>query len=224
MDRSSRLLVLILSDPRAYFDSTNGHFIVTELEIGIDPATGNFGSTSIVLIAVSATNNPVGSWNVFSLDISQAGDARFGGCPTGCFGDQPLIGADANGFYVSTNAFALPPGQFKGEQLYAISLAALESGGGGAISAVHFSNLNVVAGEPARSIHPAINPPGASFESSEGGAEYFVSALDPTHTVDNRVSVWAVTNTSSLSSTPNVHLSNLIVDTEGYGFPTAVDP
>lgn len=212
-----------LSDPRAYFDSTNGHFVVTELEIGIDPATGNFGATSNVLIAVSVTDSPLGSWSVFSLDISQDGDARFGGCPTGCFGDQPLIGADANGFYVSTNAFALPPGRFKGAQLYAISLAALESGGGGAISAVHFGNLNVTAGEPARSIQPSINPAGASFESSEGGAEYFVSALDPAHTVDNRVSVWALTNTSSLSSTPDVHLSNIIVDTEGYGFPPAVD-
>jgi len=212
-----------LSDPRAYFDSSNGHFIVTELEIGVDPATGNFGTTSSVLIAVSATNNPLGSWNVFSLDISQDGDARFGGCPTGCFGDEPLIGADANGFYVSTNAFALPPGQFKGEQLYAISLAALESGGGGSIGAVHFGNLDVVAGEPARSIQPATNPPGASFESSEGGAEYFVSALDPGHTEDNRISVWALTNTSSLSSTPDVHLSNIIVDTEAYGFPPAVD-
>jgi hypothetical protein len=211
-----------LSDPKAYFDSTNGHFIVTELEIGIDAITGNFGSTSTLLIAVSMTNDPLGSWNVFSLDVSQDGDARFGGCPTGCFGDQPLIGADANGFYIATNAFALPPGRFKGAQLYAISLAALESGGGGAISAVHFGNLDVVPGEPARSIQPAANPPGASFESSEGGAEYFVSALDPAHTVDNRVSVWALTNTSSLGATPEVHLTNIIVNTEVYGFPPAV--
>jgi len=212
-----------LSDPRAYFDSNNGHFFVTELEIGIDPATGNFGSTSSLLIAVSTTNNPLGSWNVFSVDVSHDGDARFGGCLTGCFGDQPLIGADANGFYVATNAFALPPGAFKGAQLYAISLTALESGGGGPISAVHFGNLDVVSGEPARSIQPAANPPGASFETAEGGAEYFVSALDPAHTVDNRVSVWALTNTSSLGSTSHVHLSNIIVDTEAYGFPPAVD-
>jgi hypothetical protein len=212
-----------LSDPRAYFDSTNGHFIVTELEIGIDPVTGNFGSTSAVLIAVSVTNNPLGNWNVFSVETSQDGDARFGGCPTGCFGDQPLIGADANGFYIATNAFALPPGRFKGAQLYAVSLAALESGSGGPISAVHFGNLDVVPGEPARSIQPATVPPGGNFETGQGGAEYFVSALDPTHTVDNRVSVWALTNTGSLNSTPDVTLANIIVDTEAYGFPPATD-
>jgi len=213
-----------LSDPRAYFDATNHHFIVTELEIDVDPVTGNRTSKSHVLIAVSQTDNPLtGVWNVFTLDVSNDGDARFGGCPTGCFGDQPLIGADANGFYVATNAFALPPGAFKGGQLYAMSLAQLETGSGGSISAVHFGNLDVVPGEPARSIQPASIPPGGTFESAAGGTEYFVSALDPAHTVDNRVSVWAITNTSSLNSTPSLFLNNVIVDTEAYGFPPATD-
>ena len=210
-----------LSDPRAYYDSVNGHFFVTELEISKDPNTGNLGSTSQILIAVSQSNNPLGGWNVFSFDISHDGDARFGGCPTGCFGDQPLIGADANGFYVSTNAFGLPPGSFRGAQLYAISLATLEAGGGGSVSAVHFGNLNVVPGIPARSIQPATVPPGGTYESAQGGTEYFVSALDPAHSVDNRVSVWAITNTGSLSGAPNLQLSNVIVTTEVYGFPPA---
>ena len=212
-----------LSDPRAFYDSANGHFIVTELEIGIDPNTGNFGSTSNILIAVSQTNNPFGTWSVFSLDVSNDGDARFGSCPTGCFGDQPLIGADANGFYVSTNAFALPPGPFKGAQVYAMSLATLESGGGGNINAIHLGNLNVAPGTPARSIQPATVPPAGSFETAGGGTEYFVSALDPAHTVDNRVSVWALTNTSSLSTTLSLSFNNVVVNTEAYGFPPSTD-
>src|SRR6266496_3419821 len=212
-----------LSDPRAYYDSVNGHFIVTELEIGVDPNTGNLTSTSNVLIAVSQTNNPFGAWSVFSLDVSSDGDARFGGCPTGCFGDQPLIGADANGFYVSTNAFGLPPSRFRGAQVYAMSLATLESGGGGNISAVHFGNLDAAPGIPARSVQPATVPPGGSFETAAGGTEYFVSALDPAHTVDNRVSVWALTNTSSLSATPSVSLNNVVVNTQAYGFPPSAD-
>ncbi|HKW27346.1 MAG TPA: hypothetical protein VJN48_16295 [Terriglobales bacterium] len=212
-----------LSDPRAYFDSVNGHFIVTELEIGIDPVSGNFGSTSELLIAVSQTNNPLGSWNIFTVDISHDGDARFGGCPNGCFGDQPLIGADANGFYVSTNAFTLPPGVFRGAQLYAISLAALEAGSGGPIPAVHLGNIDVAPGEAARSIQPATVPPGGTFESGQGGTEYFVNALDPTRTVDNRISVWTLTNTSSLTGTPALQLNNIIVSSEVYGVPPATD-
>lgn len=213
-----------LADPRAYYDAANGHFFVTEVEIGVDPTTGNFGSTSQIMIAVSQTNDPRGSWNVFSLDVSNDGDARFGGCPTGCFGDQPLIGADANGFYVATNAFGLPPSNFRGAQVYAMSLATLENpSGGGSISAVHFGNLNAAPGIPARSIQPATIPPGGSFESAQGGAEYFVSALDPAHTVDNRVAVWAMTNTGSLSGTPSLHFNNVLVSTEVYGFPPSVD-
>jgi hypothetical protein len=208
-----------ISDPRAYYDATNQYFFVTEVEIDVDPATGNLLSTSSVLIAV--TQDPFGAWNVYSIDTSADGDARFGGCPTGCFGDQPLIGADANGFYVSTNAFSLPPGTFLGAQLYAISLSALESGG--PISAVHFGNLNVAPGIPARSIQPSTIPPGGNFESAANGAEYFVSALDPTHTVDNRVSVWALTNTASLNSTSAVQLHNVIVTTEVYGYPPSTD-
>jgi hypothetical protein len=212
-----------LSDPRAYYDSVNGHFFVTELEVSIDPNTGDFGSTSQVLIAVSQTNNPFAGWNVFSLDISNDGDARFGGCPTGCFGDQPVIGADANGFYVATNAFRLPPGGFRGAQLYAMSLTTLEAGGGGSISAVHFGNIDIAPNIPARSLQPATVPPGGTYESAQGGTQYFVSALDPAHTVDNRLSVWAITNTSSLGGAPNLQLSNVIVNTETYGFPPSTE-
>ena len=212
-----------LSDPRAYYDSVNGHFIVTELEIDVDPSTGDLGSASHVLIAVSLSNNPFAGWNVFSLDVSNDGDARFGGCPTGCFGDQPLIGADANGFYVSTNAFGLPPSRFRGAQVYAMSLATLEAGGGGNINAVHFGSLDAGPGIPARSVHPATVPPGGSFETASGGTEYFLSVLDPAHTVDNRLSVWALTNTSSLNTTPSVSLNNVVVNTEAYGFPPSTD-
>jgi hypothetical protein len=150
-----------LSDPRAYFDSVNGHFFVTETEIDTDPSTGDFGNKGHIFIAVSESNNSLGNWNVYVLDVTNDGDARFGGCPTGCAGDQPLIGADANGFYISTNAFGLPPSTFRGAQLYVMSLSALESGPGCAITAIHFGDLSA-AGLPARSIQPATVPPGGT--------------------------------------------------------------
>ena len=86
---------------------------------------------------------------------------------------------------------------FRGEQLYAISKSTLETSSSGTITAVRFHNLDNGEG-PARSIHPAIVPPGGTFESANNGTEDFMSRLDFTNTLDNRVAVWALTNTASL--------------------------
>jgi len=67
------------------------------------------------LIAVSTTGIPTGSFVVYSLDTTNDGsDFLTGDCP--CLGDQPLLGADANGLYLSTNAFGQQ--SFEGAQLY----------------------------------------------------------------------------------------------------------
>lgn len=215
-----------LSDPRILYDNSTspGHFFVSILEIDVDPTTGNFGNASHLLLAVSLDANPADGFNVFSLDVTNDGDARFGTCP--CFGDQPLIGFDANGFYFATNAFSLSTSTFRGAQLYALSKSALEatppSSSPISITAgQHFGNLNQAEG-PGHSVQPAFIPPGGTFASGSGGTEYFVSALDFTHTLDNRLTVWAMTNTSSLnSSTPSLALSNVVIDTQTYGQPPA---
>ena len=215
-----------ISDPRVLYDASTGHFFVSVVEIDVDPATGNFLSTSHVMVAVSVDANPFDGFNVFSLDTSKDGDARFGGCPNGCFGDQPLVGFDASGFYVSTNAFSLDTFTFRGDQVYAISKTALEtaplSGSPIAVTAVHFGDLKQAEG-PGHSVQPAFVPPGGSFATANGGTEYFVSALDFTHTLDNRLTVWAMTNTSSLDSTPNLAFHNIVIDTETYGQPPATE-
>ncbi len=202
-----------LSDPRAYFDSSTGHFFITELEIGRDPNTGALVSPSQLFIAVSQTNDPTGSWNIFALDITTDGDSVFGSCP--CFGDQPLIGADQNGFYINTNAFTIStPHFFRGTQLYAISKNALITGMPPSVTAARFHNL--IFGF---SIQPAAVPPGGSFETGNGGTEYFVSSLDFAGTLADHLAVWALTNTSSLDTTPDLHLSFQFVTTEVYGMP-----
>ena len=206
-----------LSDPRVYYDSTNGFFIVSVIEIDTDSTTGNFASGSHVLIAVIP--NTLSAVSNFSLDVTNDGDANFGACP--CFGDQPLIGADANGFYVSTNAFNIAQETFRGEQLYAISLSALETGPPGSITAVRFNNLTQ-AGEPAFSIQPATVPPGGSFETRQGGTEYLVSSFHSS--LDDRLTVWALMNTASLNTaTPTLTLVNNIVTTASYGNPPATE-
>jgi hypothetical protein len=219
----------LISDPRILYDASTGRFFVSVVEIDLDPVTGNFLPASVAkshfLLAVSADNNPIHGFNVFSLDTTNDGDSRFGACP--CFGDQPLVGFDANGYYVTTNALALPPGPFRGAQLYAFSKAALESAPSSTTPIVvtagqHFGNLNQ-AETVGSSIQPAIVPPGGSFVNDNGGTEYFVSSFR-NHRLDNRLTVWAMMNTSSLNTvTPDVTLVNEVIDTEAYGQPPATE-
>ena len=206
-----------LSDPRVYYDSTNGFFLVTETETDVDPVTGELAGSSHILIAVIPNNLSV--VNVFSLDVSNDGDAAFGACP--CFGDEPLIGADANGFYISTNSVNSAQRTFRGAQIYAIPLTALETGAPGNITAVRFGDLTQ-GGEPAFSIQPASVPPGGSFETGQNGTEYLVSTFH--NVLDDRLAVWALTNTASLETmTPSLTLVNGVIDSESYGTPPATD-
>jgi hypothetical protein len=216
-----------VSDPKCYFDPADQRWFVTALQIGLDPATANFVPPTHLEIAVSQTADPTGSWNLFSIDTTDDGSngtPSHANCP--CFGDQPLIGADANGFYVSTNEYGLGGGfPFNGAQVYAVSKQALESGSGGRV--VHFNaGLSLLpAGGLAFSIQPATAPGAGGNELANGGTEYFVSDLDFTAapalgTRANRLAVWALTNTQSLNDpNPSVSLSDVVINSELYVQP-----
>lgn len=207
-----------LSDPKCYFDPATQRWFVTELEIDVDPSTGNLLGHSAVEIAVSKTADPTGEYFLFVLDTTNNnGEPQHAGCP--CFGDQPLIGADANGFYISTNEFSIFGPQFNGAQIYAMSKTALVRGALPPV--VHFDGLPLAEG-PAFSVQPATAPPGGVNESLNGGTEYFLSSLDFTGTLDNRIAAWALTNTSSLTTKkPNVALTNVVIDSQVYGLAPA---
>jgi hypothetical protein len=214
------------SDPKCYFDAATSSWFLTLVEIDANPSTGASGPRSHELIAV--TGNPTGTWNLFSFDVSDDGTngtPSHPNCP--CFGDQPLIGADANGFYISTNEFSISllnglGGSFNGAQIYAISKSALATASSGSLPAVvHIdaSQALVPFGGLSFSIQPATTPPGGSFQSN---TEFFLSSLDFSSTTDNRIAVWALTNTASLTtSTPNVSLSFAVISSEVYGQPPA---
>lgn len=207
-----------LSDPRVYFDKDTNTFFVTEVEIDADPATGAFltGASARTRTFIAVTTDPTSTWTVLSNNTTNDG-GQFGACP--CFGDQPLIGADANGFYISTNAFTVStPHFFRGAQLYAIPKGVLAAGS--ITTVVRFNQLTEADVPFAFSIQPASTPPGGAFASANNGTEYFVSALDFTNELDNRLVVWALTNTASLNTeTPALQLTNAVVNTEVYGAP-----
>ncbi len=214
------------SDPKCYYDAPTGHWFLTILQADTDPATGDFTGPTHVMIAVSQSNDPTGDWNLFSIDTTD-GDGTLPGhpdCP--CLGDQPLIGADANGFYVSTNEFSQFADGFNGAQVYAISKHAIETAtSGSSLSVVHINAgaLPVPASDPGGiwySVQPATTP-GNNYASANNGTEYFMSALQfGPGALDNRIAVWALTNTASLSTaSPDVSLSNVVIDSEVYGQP-----
>jgi len=204
------------SDPRVYYDAPTGRWFLTMLEIDTDPKTGALLGHSALFVAVSKSNDPTQAWNIFSFDTTNAGG---NGCP--CFGDQPLIGADQNGFFITTNEFSIAGPAFNGAQIYAVSKKSLENGMASVV--VHFGGMPLAEGI-SYSVQPATTPPGGTYETARGGTEYFLSALDFDGTLDNRIAVWALTNTASLDTpVPNLSLSSAVIASEVYGMPAAME-
>ncbi|HEX9036091.1 MAG TPA: hypothetical protein VF808_03785 [Ktedonobacterales bacterium] len=213
-----------ISDPKCYFDSSTSRWFITELELDVDPVTGAFTGSSHQYVAVSDSADPTGSFTIYNFattDDGSAGTPSHPNCP--CFGDQPLIGADANGFYVSTNEFPVFANGFNGAQVYAISKTGLESGSLPPVEQINAGAMTTPdAGGVWYSVQPATTPPGGAFESANNGTEYFLSALQFSNRspLDDRIATWALTNTASLNtSAPSASLSEVVVTTEIYGQP-----
>jgi hypothetical protein len=207
------------SDPKCYFDPANGgRWFLTLLQLDVDPPTGGFTGGSHTLIAVSAGSNPTGSWNLFRFATRNdggEGTPTHPDCP--CFGDQPLIGADKNGFYITTNEFSFVTDGFNGAIVYAISKKALASGNTSPVFG--FWQPTLAEGQ-AYSLQPATTPPGGDYASENGGTEYFLSALEFTGGLDNRIALWSLSNSSSLNSShPNLRMDLKILKSEVYGLP-----
>jgi len=219
IDRTTGRFGPFTTDPRAYFDVDTQRWFVTMLEIDQDPVSGAFGPHSEVMIAVSVTGDPTGAWRIFSIDVTNVtGTPDHTDCP--CFGDQPLIGADSHGFYVTTNEFPLFANGFNGAQVYAMSKTKLAIGITPPV--VHFSGLPLAEG-PAYTLQPAITAQGGPHATANNGTEYFLSALDFNGTLDNRIAVWALTNTASLeNAVPSVALQSAVLDSQVYGQPPDV--
>ncbi len=209
------------SDPRCLFDADTGQFFFTAVEIDVDSRTGDFAGGSKLFIAVTRTGDPTREWNIFKIDVTNDGTAPPGRPRCPCFGDQPLIGTDAFGFYLSTNSFNIALGFFRGAQLYATSKRALARGTAGTV--VHLTpQANPGVRELPASIQPAMGQ-GARAHRAKGGTEFFLSVADLRMRLDNRVAVWRLANTASLdSASPAVSLSHIIVQTEVFGEPPDV--
>jgi hypothetical protein len=235
----------IMTDPSCLFDRATQRWFHVVITSDFDPAIGDFTGANHLDLAVSRTPDPNGAWTIYKIPVQADG-----GCGSGsCFGDYPHIGADANGFYISTNAYDFFDGSFHGAQIYAFSKAQLAAGV--AQPAVqHFDTSGLVGGNAGFTVWPA-QPGGgqqdagnqggnnqngnsgsgnASRSKNEGGGgvEYFLSSNATPEAggsgASNQLVVWSLTNTASLnSSSPSLQLRNAIVPVKPYTVPPFAD-
>lgn len=211
VNRSTGTYGDLTSDPRAYYDAQLQRWFLTVAAVATDAKSGKFAAPTRILVAVSQSNDPNGDWRIYSIDTTNDGRE---GCP--CFADQPLIGADAYGFFISTNAFSLREG-FAGAQIYAISKQLLATGAAPAVA--HWNSPRIASGL-AFSIQPSFSRLTSAEDEPSGGVEYMMSIADIRNVLDNRVAVWAMSNTASLNdASPAPKLHSAMVKTESFAMP-----
>jgi hypothetical protein len=236
VNRTTGVRAQSITDPTCIYDAATHRFFLVVLTLEAFP-NGALTHVNHLDLAVSQTSNPTGSWNIYKIDVTNDGTNAGGVNPGPYLGDYPHIGADANGIYLTTNAYPWNSNGFAGAQIYALSKAQLAAGAAG-VNVVHINTFGLVnapsdAGstQPGFTVWPAHSPGTLSYDANAGGTEYLLSsnaADEATHPVagtggsyvSNQIVTWALTNTSSLNTaTPNLHLSNKLLSAETYAIP-----
>ena len=222
----------LITDPSCYYDPELKRWFHVVLTLDQDPVTGVFLGTNHLDIAVSRGASPTGRWDIYSVPVQNNGTQGTPdhGCEGGfCIGDYPQIGADAYGFYITTNEYHFfgsgdgDGAEYNGVQLYAFSKEGLVSRR--AATATYFQNLIVPeVGADAFTLRPSWARP-SSWDRSNGGTEWFVSGVvgdgfETGITSDDRMVVWGLTGTSTLGSgSSSAALDHVVVQTLGYAKP-----
>ena len=221
-----------LNDPGCYFDAATQRWFHVALTVDVMATNGAPTGVNHVDIAVSQSADPTGAWSFFKLYAQN--DCATGGPPWAnphaCLGDFPRIGADAHGFYVTTNDYSFFTHVFRSASLYAFSKQALETDTASA-TAKRIDTAGMVGGESGFTLSPAESPNGESsgsgnLDTARGGTEFFLSsnAADEVNAARSRTShdlvLWALSNTESLDSDqPALLLTNTVLTVDAYSFP-----
>jgi hypothetical protein len=222
-----------ITDPSCYFDQQTQRWFHVVLTLDRVGTTSALSGKNHLDLAVSKTSSPLGEWTIYRLPVQDDGTdgTPDHNCPlrndgTGhgpCLGDYPHIGADANGFYITTNEYAFfPDNIFMSAQIYAFSKSALASGAPN-VAVTQFDTVGADNGNPGFTIWPAISPSN-QYALDQGGTEYFLSSNAAEEANGTGSSsdllVWALTNTASLgTSNPALTLSHTTLTVNQYGIP-----
>lgn len=222
------------ADPSCYYDASTNRWFLVLLTLETKPSNGDLTGKNHLDLAVSTSGDPTGTWVIYRIpvqdDHSQGTPNHF--CsrrPDGtghgpCIGDYPHIGADANGFYITTNEYSFFGPEFHGAQIYAFSKAALAANNAH-VTMWQFDTAGVVGGNPGFTVWPAISTAGV-YDSSQGGTEYFLSSNAAQEANGTGYStdliVWAFIHTSNLPGTAPT-LLNKVLTVGAYSFPPNSD-
>jgi hypothetical protein len=112
-----------LTDPTCIYDAATQRFFLVVLTLDRVGTTSALNHVNHLDLAVSQSSDPTGAWNIYKIDVTNDGTNSGGENPGPYLGDYPHIGADANGIYLTTNAYAWCCNGFAGAQVYALSKA-----------------------------------------------------------------------------------------------------
>jgi hypothetical protein len=210
-------------DPTCHYDAGVNRWFHVAATLQQNRNTGAFTGNGWLDLAVSKTGNPLGAWTRYRIFTTNNGthgqpDHNCQGGP--CFGDYPHIGADAHGFYITTNEYAFNADQFTSAQIYALSKAQLAAGLPNP-RLVHIDNTSV-DGTPGFTVWPAISS--GNHDLRRNGTEWFLSNMAAEEAngdgSDNRIGVWGLSNTASLNAPhPNLVLKSTVVHVNTYSTP-----
>src|SRR5437764_2936743 len=240
INRATGVRSQFVTDPSCIYDAQKQRFCVVVLTLesqASGPYQNVFSCVNHLDLAVSQTNDPTGSWNIYRIDVTNDGTNTGGVNPGPYLGDYPHIGADANGIYLTTNAYPWHANGFSGAQIYALSKAQLAAGAA-SVTMQHIDTSGMVnapsdAGttQPGFTLWPAQSPGTSQFNLASNGTEYMLSsnAADEAQKpvsgaagtrTSNQLIVWTLSNTASLNTaSPAVGISNRILTVGQYGVP-----
>ena len=240
INRSTGVRGEFVTDPSCIYDAQTQRWFVVVLTLNSQvsgPCQRVFSCVNHLDLAVSTSADPTGTWNIYRIDVTNDGTNTGGVNPGPYLGDYPHIGADANGFYITTNAYPWHANGFSGAQIYAFSKAQLAAGAA-SVNMVHLDTSGLVplasdAGstQPGFTVWPAQSPGTGSFATGNGGTEYLLSsnAADEAQKPvagtagtrsSNKIILWKLTNTSSLdTASPSLSLGVKVIGVSTYGVP-----
>ena len=164
-----------MSDPRAFYDPSDGRFWAAMLQVEGAQAFGvalDCPYKSVYFIAVSQTSNPSGKWNVYEFNMeTDVNGQKFAA-------DYTQLGVNSQAVYFSGNMFGERGGFFA--ELFEANKAQMEKGQAH-FTADGFFNLqgtgpgNTAATGPflADTVQPTLN-----LDGSGGTGETFVDTID----------------------------------------------